>query len=356
MLLNRLNFDRILTFTRTIVAITGLSLFLLFCSLSLPAQKSYSITTNNGLSSNNLTVIIKDRNNFMWIGSYNGVQKLEGARVKVYGSSPVDSLSLSSNLTHSLFEDTQGYIWAGTMAGIDRIDPETDVIRHYNVKSRYSLEQGNGYPFSIFQDKKDSIWVTNDGGLFRIDVRTGGYNQVEEKIKNSNGVYEHTTGYKASYATETGIWIYTMDGMVFYEYRTGKFYSRYYNPLKKKIFDIEAGSKIGANGEMCHDKKGNVYFIARDSVLIKYNIKTEKGNSFLFTARRITGKSCKRLPSIIKIKTGTAFLLPARLFRGNAVTAWPAIIKIISGWASGTAAFCYLIRPGLYLHPFVLKG
>ena len=210
-------------------------LFILLCiTYYTSAQKSYRLSTDNGLSSNNLTVVIKDRNNYMWIGSYDGVQKLEGARVKVYRSSPVDSLSLSSNQVHSLFEDREGFIWAGTMEGVDRINPATDVIRHYNLKSRYYAEQGNGYPHSIFQDKKDSIWVTNDGGLFRINPQTGGYNQVEEKNTNGNGIYDANTGYKASYATKAGMWLYTSGGMIFYEYRTGKFYGKNYNPQKKK--------------------------------------------------------------------------------------------------------------------------
>lgn len=95
----------------------------------------------------------------MWMSSFDGVQKHEGSRVKVYRNTSVDSLSLSSNEAHTLFKDRQGFIWVGTMAGIDRVDPETDVIRHYNLKSRYFTNEGNGYPYSIFQDKKDSIWV-----------------------------------------------------------------------------------------------------------------------------------------------------------------------------------------------------
>lgn len=81
----------------------------------------------------------------------------------------------------------------------------------------------------------------------------------------------------------------------FYEYSTGKFYSRYYNPKKKRIFNIEAGSKIGANGEMCNDKKGNLYFIARDSILIKYNIQTEKTDSSPFTRPPLSWQCCYAL-------------------------------------------------------------
>lgn len=269
--------------------------FLLLYGFDLFAQPAYRINTNNGLTSNNLTVIIKGSNNYMWMGSFDGVQKHEGSRVKVYKNSAVDSLSLSSNEAHVVFEDRKGFIWVGTMAGIDRIDPKTNAIRHYNLKSRYFPNQGNGYPYSIFQDKKDSIWVTNDGGLFRINERTGGYNQVEERNTNGNGVYDSHTGYKGSFATETGIWLYTTGGMIFYEYRTGKFHSRYYNPEKKRIFDIEAGSKTGANGEMCHDRGGSLYFIARDSVLVKYNIRTEKIDTFPFTRPPHSWQCCYAL-------------------------------------------------------------
>lgn len=74
----------------------------------------------------------------MWMGFYDGVQKQEGPGVKVYRSSAIDSLSLSSNEAHTLFEDKEGFIWVGTMAGVDRIDPKTDVIHRYNLKSNFA--------------------------------------------------------------------------------------------------------------------------------------------------------------------------------------------------------------------------
>jgi ligand-binding sensor domain-containing protein len=201
------------------------------------------------------------------------------------------------------------------MTGLDRIDPRTDVIRHYVLKSRYLSEEGNGYIYSIFQDKKDSIWVVSDGGLFRLHAQTGGYQQIKEKSTKGNGIFDSHTGYKGSYVTDEGIWIYTISGMVFYEYASGTFYNKYNNPQNKKVFNLDAGSKIGANGEMCTDKKGNLFFIARDSVLIRYNIKTES----------------------------------------NAVMRLPAIIKTISGLVTGTAASWCSTRPHPVLCPCALK-
>ena len=94
------------------------------------AQTSYHITTGQGLATHQLTVLIKDRQNNMWFGSYNGLHKHEGTSIKVYNKSSGDSTALSSNEIHPVFEDRLGYIWAGTTAGLDKLDPRTGFIVH----------------------------------------------------------------------------------------------------------------------------------------------------------------------------------------------------------------------------------
>ncbi|MES2777574.1 MAG: ATP-binding protein [Bacteroidota bacterium] len=248
-------------------------------------QKSYRISTNNGLSTNNLTVIIKDRHDFMWMGSFNGVQKHEGARITVYTAAGADSLSLSSNEVHPVFEDREGFIWAGNIAGIDRIDPQTKLIRHYPSKSM-------GFIYSIFQDKYDSIWVDSDGGLFRLNPETGIYSQVKSGGTTKEGIPEFVSGFKATVTTDAGIWLYTVGGMVFYDYASQQFFHRYNNPQKKEIFDIEPGYKAGANGELITDGKGHLFFIAEKSVLIKYDMLRDTITRFPFALHPEAWQCC----------------------------------------------------------------
>ena len=79
---------------KSIRSLTNTEISLLFYLLlfNFPSfgQKAFSINTNNGLTSNNLTVIIKDRNNYMWMGSFDGVQKHEGSRFKLYKSYAIE--------------------------------------------------------------------------------------------------------------------------------------------------------------------------------------------------------------------------------------------------------------------------
>ncbi|MEP7145215.1 MAG: two-component regulator propeller domain-containing protein [Ferruginibacter sp.] len=111
-----------------------LLLFAMQLMLNAFAQTSYHVTTGQGLATNQLTILIKDRQNNMWFGSYNGLHKHEGTSIRVYNKSGKDSTSLSSKEMHAVFEDRLGFIWAGTTGGLDKLDPKTGIILHYKLK------------------------------------------------------------------------------------------------------------------------------------------------------------------------------------------------------------------------------
>ena len=67
----------------------------------------------------------------MWVGSYNGLHKHEGSRIKTYKRTGKDSAAISSSEMHGLFEDRLGYIWIGTTAGLDKLDPVTGRIIYF---------------------------------------------------------------------------------------------------------------------------------------------------------------------------------------------------------------------------------
>ena len=149
-------------------SIKNLLLFIVWSfiiGISADAQTVTHITTLNGLSTNNLTQIIRDHNNYMWIGSYSGLHKHEGSRIKVYNKIGKDSASMSANEMHTLFEDRQGFIWAGTVAGLDKVNPVNGFIKHYPLTSGDEKSPSIGYIISITQDKYDFIG-THGGGIF----------------------------------------------------------------------------------------------------------------------------------------------------------------------------------------------
>jgi ligand-binding sensor domain-containing protein len=259
----------------------GFLFLLLINSTFILAQSVTHITTSQGLSTNDLTATIRDRNNNMWIGSNNGINKHEAARIKIYNKIGKDSTSISSAEMHCLFEDRLGFIWVGTTGGLDKINPSTDVITHYTLSSGNKLSPSIGYILSITQDKYDSIWVSTTVGFFKLDYKTGNSIKIKTTETDAGGLPNCITGYKPGISTDKGIWFVTSPaGVVFYDYLKHQFFHHLNNPKQKAIFDIGTTIEDFHVTDMCADGEGNLYFVSRYNRLIKYNYNTEKIDSF----------------------------------------------------------------------------
>lgn len=81
------------------------------------------------LPDNSVNAIAEDSLGFMWIGTWNGLARYDGAHAKVYNNEKGDSLSLIHDMVRSLAPSRHG-IFVGTDQGLDLLDPSTDVFRH----------------------------------------------------------------------------------------------------------------------------------------------------------------------------------------------------------------------------------
>ena len=231
----------------------------------------------------------------MWFGSYNGLHKHEGTSIKVYNKSGSDVTSLSSKEMHAVFEDRLGYIWAGTTGGLDKLDPGTGVIEHYKLQPNNTDDDRIGYIISIFQDDVDNIWVATNAAMFIIDYHSGHYRQVPTNDKTGKGILNDQLLYKGTVKTKAGIWMFARGYIMFYDFATRQFIHQYNNPQHKKIFIINEGLHSVAQSELCVDSSKNLYFIFNHSTLIKYNMETEKLDSFNFTFPKDAWRCCYSL-------------------------------------------------------------
>lgn len=71
-------------------------------------------TTADGLGDNRITVIRKDRDGFMWFGSWAGISRFDGYRFTTFKSYPGDNSPLKSNRIDEIVEDAAGlHLWLG---------------------------------------------------------------------------------------------------------------------------------------------------------------------------------------------------------------------------------------------------
>ncbi len=101
-------------------------------TLSTSAQYHFSFshyTSDNGLSQNSITAMMKDKKGYLWFGTRDGLNKFDGYKFTIYNSKLDQNLSVLSNRIIALKEDRWGYIWVKTYDDIVyRLNPSTEDI------------------------------------------------------------------------------------------------------------------------------------------------------------------------------------------------------------------------------------
>jgi len=164
--------------------------------LSLPASGSASVPEPNwivsrtwlreqGLPQNSVTSILQTHDGYIWIGTYNGLARFDGARFVCFNSDNTPEMS-SSRVT-SLFEDSDGTLWIGHEGG--------EVTRF--CKGTFQTVPGHwpaGRIESIGADEAGDIWALNEqGSLARVrdglvlSAQPGGMRSPAGMIRSNNG-------------------------------------------------------------------------------------------------------------------------------------------------------------------------
>lgn len=124
-----------------------------------------ALTIEDGFSSSKANAIIQDRKGFIWIGTWNGLNRYDGYECEVFKPNFHDTTTISNKEVTSLLEDHLGNIWVGTSFGLNRMDPATGEIKIFKFESRI---------ISLYEDRNNTIWVGTWGsGLYALNPETG---------------------------------------------------------------------------------------------------------------------------------------------------------------------------------------
>lgn len=188
-----------------------LYLFVLI-NLSYPQNAIFkSITTQDGLSSNDINCLIQDKFGFIWIGTDNGLNRFDGTEFKIFRNRQNNSNTISDNGIWSLYEDRSGNIWIGTKGGVvNKYSPESEKIEHIRLTEKGSSSNSIT---AILEDNNGSIWIgTYSQGLFN-------YNPSTKKILNWKYDPNSKNGLCNNYITSLlqdrngFIWVSTYNGL-----------------------------------------------------------------------------------------------------------------------------------------------
>jgi signal transduction histidine kinase/ligand-binding sensor domain-containing protein/DNA-binding response OmpR family regulator len=131
-----------------------------------------SLTSKEGLSSNTVNAILKDRYGLMWFGTEDGLNKFDGTNFTVYRHNPGTPSSLQSNEILSLFEDRAGNLWIGTSGGsLSLYDRKKDIFVNFPSNGNPNSIKNNVI-LAVCSDYRGKIWVATYSGVNILDPAT----------------------------------------------------------------------------------------------------------------------------------------------------------------------------------------
>ncbi len=130
------------------------------------------LTSHDGLLSNTVNAIIKDRYGFLWFATADGLDRFDGMEHKAYRFDPTDKSGYRSKEVTCMYEDGAGQLWVGTLGGgLYFLNRSRDEFQPYK-----ELPTNKDIPESfikaMYGDKYGRLWIGTITGLCVIDPKT----------------------------------------------------------------------------------------------------------------------------------------------------------------------------------------
>jgi len=182
----------------------------------LEGQRFITLTRNDGLPENRARVILQDRRGTLWIGTFGGgLCRYETGRFHCLTTND----GLASNMIVALREDARGALWISTRdGGISRLIDgrlHTYTVRQglFDNTAHTTIEDGHGY-----------VWISCNKGIYRVrlgdfdDLDRGAISRLHADVfQTADGMRsrEANSGTPASARTADGrLWFTTVRGVV----------------------------------------------------------------------------------------------------------------------------------------------
>jgi signal transduction histidine kinase/ligand-binding sensor domain-containing protein/DNA-binding response OmpR family regulator len=229
------------------------------------------LTREQGLSHNFIWCVLQDKKGFIWIGTYDGLNRYDGRKFKVFKHSINDTTSLGANEVSALLEDRSGNLWVGTLGGgLAKYNSDKENFTRY-VNYTDSSSNANSI-LTLCEDSSGIIWIgTNHGGLHYFNPESNKFISFRNIPSDSTSL-SHNKVYSLFEDSKGNLWIGTVGGGLNKFNRENNTFTRYY-------FDQHGPDNLGGNmiTAISEDKSGNIWLGTYGNGLIRL---VNKGNIY----------------------------------------------------------------------------
>ena len=143
-----------------------------------------NINLKQGLSQCIVTNIVEDHRGFVWLGTFDGLNRFDGKNIKVFKHDPDDSTSILSSKVYRIFADKNDHLYLNTNEGFCVFDCKTEKLlpTTFNKKNiNFAIANKDAYHIWLYEKKK---------GILEVDTRDFRYQVKENSLIPSANVQD----------------------------------------------------------------------------------------------------------------------------------------------------------------------
>jgi len=217
--------------------------------------------------------VYKDRSGIIWIGTDGGGIDKMSPYLNYFSlvQQSVDGLSFRS--VRTFFEDKDGFIWISGYKGLDKYDPKTNKYTKFYDELKSSAKTINSIVYSIIEDKlqpEKYLYLGTEGkGIFMFDMHSEIFSNIFQS-KNSFG--ENII--LSMLDDGKNLWAGTYNGLFQVDKKSGSY--------KKLLYQINDSNTVEPQNitSLLEDSKGNFWIGTSHHGLLLMDSKNEKLISF----------------------------------------------------------------------------
>lgn len=139
--------------------------------LAQPICQIQHFSIYNGLVQRTVSDIVQDSKGFIWLSTWNGLNRYDGYTFKNYKAYPGDGCTLTSNRILRIVPDQQNNIWCQTYDARVYLF-ESHQEKFIDILQPFEQKSGETYIVrKIYALSKGVSWIVCDHGAFRVDER-----------------------------------------------------------------------------------------------------------------------------------------------------------------------------------------